>query len=196
MTTPLINGGYSTAPNMVAPPGQPPPVGNGPTPAPVIPGNSGPATAIPSVPAYPANNIDYPSYQLNYNPNTLAAPGQLGPSLWVPPSPSTPGPDPGSLHAPLDYYPPPARQVNINPGGGIPAAASNVRWGGQDSRDFGVYKHRGTRTFDFGQEESGSSSQNGVYETRAGATDTTDLYGDRMPLRNNGMPTNQTIAPY
>jgi hypothetical protein len=193
---PLLYGAPSTAAFQSAPEGQPPPIGDGPMPAPINPGMSGPPTLIPSIPMTPANDIQYPSYRANFDPATEAPPGVVGPSMWVPPPPSTPGVDPGILHAPLDFYPPPARVVNINPGGGISGGASNQRWGGQPTADFGRYKHIGKRKFDFGEEAYGNTSEDGPNQLRPGASSTLDLYGRRIPIRNNGDPIIQTIAPY
>lgn len=200
-STPLIPGAYSSLPNQVAPAGQPPPIGAGSIPAPVNPGMGGPPTLIPSVPALPANNIDFPSYVVPYSPASLSAPGQLGPSTYAPPAPSTPGFDPGIVHPSNAGFFPPVSVVPINPAGGIYGAAPITKWGGQDTRDFGRYRqYKGpmaTRRFDFGiQDYLGSNSQDGPYQTRPGAVPTQDLYGRRFPMRNNGSPVIQTVAPY
>jgi hypothetical protein len=193
---PLLYGAPSTSAFQSAPEGQPPPVGDGSMPAPINPGMEGPPTLIPSIPITPANDIMHPSYRVNFDPATEAPPGVVGPSTWVPPPPSTPGADPGIIRAPLDFYPPPARVVHINPGGGISGGASNQRWGGQTTADYGRYKHIGKRRFDFGEEAYGSTSEDGPDQLRPGASSTLDLYGRRIPIRNNGEPIIQTIAPY
>lgn len=195
LRTPLIYGAPNEAPFQQAPEGQPPPVGDGSTPAPVTYGMGGPPTLIPSVPLTPANHIQYPSYEVPYSPATQAPPGVLGPSMWAPPPPSTPGRDPGMLHEPLDFHHPPAREVRVNPGGGISGSAPTQRWGGQTTRDFGRYKHDGTRKFDFGQGMYGQTSQDGPYQVLPGASSTYDLYGRRC-ASNNGQTNIQTIAPY
>ena len=191
---PLIYGATSTPPLDVAPEGQPPPVGDSFLPAPVTPGMFGPPTLIPSVPTTPANDIESPSYQVGISPYDLAAPGELGPSTYAPPPASTPGDDPGSIHAPLDFYPPPVGVVNINPGGGIPGSPPTQRWGGQTSADFGLYRHRGTKTDDYAQEMQGSSSEDGFNHARNGAKTAQDLYGSRYPLKNSGQQVMQTTA--
>jgi hypothetical protein len=195
LRTPLINGASSAAPMQSADPGQAPPIGSGSTPAPVTPGMGGPSTLIPSVPMTPANDIQYPSYQVPWNEAMQAPAGAVGPSTWAPPPSSTPGYDPDMVHAPLDYYQPPVSVVPINPGGGIYGSAPTQRWGGQTSADFGRYKYIGTRAFDFGQQAWGSTSEDGPCQTRPAAVPTQDLYGRRYPERT-GMPPTQTIAPY
>jgi hypothetical protein len=194
---PLIEGAPNTAPMTSAPEGQPPPIGSGSCPAPVTPGMPGGPTLIPSVPITPANQAEWASTRINWNPANESAAGEAGPNTWAPPPPNTPGADPGILHAPQDFCPPPAAVVNINPNGGIPGGAPTERWGGQQSHDFGRYKNGwGTRTCDFGQELSGSTSEDGPCQTRDGAVGTQDLYGRRYPRRNNGEPIIQTIAPW
>ncbi len=195
LRTPLIYGAPNSEPFQSAPIGQPPAVGDGNSPAPVHPGMGGPSTLVPSIPLTPANSICYPSYQVPFDPSTQAPAGTLGPSLWAPPPSSTPGSDPGIIHSPLNFYAPPVAVVNVNPGGGISGSAPTQRWGGQTSQDFGRYKHHGTRTSDFGQFVGGQTSQDGPWQTRAGAQATQDLYGRRQP-GSNGYPSTQTIAPY
>jgi hypothetical protein len=152
-------------------------------------------TLLPSNLTAPGNNIGGSSYYLPFNPATTSMPGQLGPSMYVPPPTSTPGTDPGMVHAPLDFYPPPVLVTNINPGGGISGGAPITRWGGQTTRDFGFYRYRGTQTDDFGQGMVyGQASQDGPYQQLPGAVPTQDLYGARGYAR--GGSTVQTIAPY
>jgi hypothetical protein len=139
---PLINGATSTAPFLPAPDGQPPPMGQGTTPAPVIPGMPGPSTLLPWVPAVPANDIDlrYSGIPLPMDPSVETPPGVLGPLLTpvIPPPPSTPGKDPGNLTAPYGSFNP-AADENINPNGGIPGTGGfcttipTLRRGGQDT---------------------------------------------------------------
>jgi hypothetical protein len=87
------------------------------------------------------------------------------------------------LPGPLDFYPPPAAIVNINPDGGIEGSAPTQRWGGQQSHDYGLYRHRGTQTDDMAQEEQGNDTYDGGAHARASASDTQDLYGSRFPLK-------------
>jgi hypothetical protein len=194
LRNPLIYGASSAAPFEQAPEGQPPPIVDGSVPAPVTPGMTGPPTLPPTQNWAPAQ-IDRPDYYLPYHPATEAPPGVLGPSMWAPPPPSTPGADPGIIHAPLDFYRPPARVVSINPGGGIPGPIPTQRWGGQTTRDFGRYKYAGKRAYDFGQGMPGQTSQDGPWQTLPGASSTCDLYGRRMNT-NDGFRNIQTIAPY
>jgi hypothetical protein len=168
--------------------------GDGAVAAPVTPGMGGGPTLYPSQLMAPAN-IGQSTFRLPYNPATLSRPGQLGPSLSVPPPPSTPGADPGYMPGPQDYYAPPVTVTNINPGGGIYASAPTQRWGGQTTADFGRYKYRGTQTGDFGQGMYwGQTSQDGPYQQLPGAMPTRDLYGMRGYTQNGS--TTQTYAPY
>ncbi|MBX9666573.1 MAG: hypothetical protein K2X93_03095 [Candidatus Obscuribacterales bacterium] len=150
LRTPLIDGAPSAPPFVPPPEGQPPAFGDGATPAPVTPGNAGlPVTLIPSVPSIPANQIDnnFSGLPLPFNPALQSPPGVLGPALtpFIPPPPSTPGPDPGSMQAPIGSFNP-ADEININPAGGIPGTGGfntsvpTVRRGGQESHQ---YAYRG-----------------------------------------------------
>lgn len=195
LRTPLIQGAPATPPMQEAPEGQPPPIGDGSTPAPVVAGHTGAPTLLPYVPTYPANHINYPSYCAPFNPGAENAPGQYGPQTWVPPSPSTPGADPGMISGPPDFCPPPVNVVNINPGGGIYGSAPTQRWGGQTTQDFGRYKHQGKRAYDWGRQlYEGSTSYDGPWPAFQGSVDQ-DLYGRRQPY-TNGYRSTQTIAPH
>lgn len=196
LRTPLIYGAPSASPFEEAPEGQPPAIGDGSTPAGVNPGMGGPPTLLPAVPTTPANNICYPSYQIPYSPAEQSYPGEFGPNTWAPPPPSTPGSDPGIIHAPLDFYRPPARVVPVNPGGGISGSAPTQRWGGQTTADFGRYKYEGKRRYDFGQGMYGQTSEDGPCQVRPGAVPTQDLYGRRLRYGPTGGTNIQTIAPY
>jgi hypothetical protein len=193
LRNPLIYGAPNSAPFEEAPEGQPPAIGDGSTPAPVTRGMYGGPTLIPTQ-NWSVPNINSGSYQVPYSPATQAPPGVLGPSTWAPPPPSTPGYDPGIIQNKLDFYAPPARVVSVRPGGGIQGSASNQRWGGQTTEDFGRYKHVGKRKFDFGQGMYGQTSEDGPCQTRPGASSTYDLYGRRQ--RTDGSCNVQTIAPY
>lgn len=194
---PLIDGATSTAPFTVAPEGQPPPMGQGTVPPPVNPGMTplGAPTLIPTVPILPANDIEYPSYRIDWDPANLSAPGEVGPSIAVPPPPSTPGNDPGMLPGPIDFHPPPARIVNINPGGGIPGPIPTQRWGAQQTHDYGLARTNGTSTVDNGTEEQGNDTYDGGAHALPTATDTQDLYGNRWPLRPTVAMPNLTGTP-
>ncbi len=195
LRTPLVNGAQMGIPFIPATHGAPPAIGDGSCPAPVNPGMGGPPTLIPSNPYQPPA-IGGSTYVLPYNTATTSMPGQLGPSLQVPPPPSTPGCDPGLVHSNGNngYYPP-VTSTYINPGGGITAYAPTQKWGGQTSRDFGRFKDRGTRSYDFGQPACyGQSSYDGPYQQLPYATSTQDLYGMRGYAR--GGSTTMTIAPY
>ena len=147
LRTPLIQG-HPSAPAFVPPAeGQPPAIGDGATPAPVIPGHSSlPVTLLPWVPTIPSNQIDQGSsgIPLPVNPAVVSPPGVLGPSLTgiVPAPPSTPGADPGSLTAPAGSFNA-SEEVNIIPTGGIPGQGgfytdiNTVRRGGQETHQYG-----------------------------------------------------------
>lgn len=200
LRTPLVCGAPSSAPNTIAPNGQPPAFGDGAIPAGVNPGMGGPSTLLPYNTVTPVSNVGaYSSYVVPFSPATQSFPGQLGPSTWAPPPPSTPGYDAGLVHAPLNFYPPPVSVVGVAPGGGLYGSAPTQRWGGQTTRDFGYYRNEkgpgASRRYDFGIEQIGSTSQDGPWQTRPGAVPTQDLYGRRFPMRT-GNPIVQTIAPY
>jgi hypothetical protein len=143
---PLIPGEPTAAPFQSAPEGPPPPIGNGPTPAPVNPGMGGAPELMPWVPAVPANEIDLGSsgIPLGISPAIVSPPGILGPSLTgiVPAPPSTPGTDPGSLTAPPGFIND-AQQVNIIPTGGFAGTGGyyttipTQRRGGQETHQWG-----------------------------------------------------------
>lgn len=208
-TDPLVAGSSWTMPNVAASPGSPPPIG-GTVPIPVNPGMLGAPTLLPWVPYLPANQINSSggAVALGAGPATLSAPGVLGPSLSVPPSPSTPGSDPGMLSSPSS-----AAQVQVNPGGGLPDSAPLKRRPGQTTRDFGLDKTLGSSTTDFGQKLTNpygalQESQDGPMASTypgSGAVNhqpyfsnaqmTSDLYGIPMQSPSNGAAI-QTIAPY
>lgn len=195
LRTPLVNGASAGLPFVPAPTGAPPAFGDGAVPAPVTPGMGGPPTLIPSNLDTGVNHLGTPTYVLPYSRATTSRPGQLGPSLSVPGPQSTPGCDPGLVHGPMDFYAPPVSVTNINPGGGISGCAPTERWGGQTSTDYGRYKWRGTRKYDFGQQATyGQSSMDGPYQQLPGSMPTTDLYGMRGYTQSGG--TTMTFAPY
>src|SRR5262249_8181619 len=145
LRTPLIPGASSAPPFVPAPEGQPPAIGDGPTPAGVVPRQALPSTLLPWIPAIPANQI----YQgtsgipLPFTPPVEMPPGVLGPLMtpFIPAPPSTPGPDPGSMLAPQGFINP-AQELNINPQGGIPGTGGynttipTVRRGGQETHQW------------------------------------------------------------
>ncbi|MBX9939983.1 MAG: hypothetical protein K2Y32_12055 [Candidatus Obscuribacterales bacterium] len=145
LRTPLIPGQQTGAPFIPAIEGQPPAIGDGPTPVPVTPGMGGPPTLLPWVPSIPTTQIDnnFSGIPLPVSPAVVSPPGVLGPSLSgiVPAPPSTPGADPGSLTAPMGSFNP-AQQVNIRPTGGIAGTGGyytsipTVRRGGQETRQY------------------------------------------------------------
>lgn len=142
---PLIPGAVSSPPFVCPPEGQPPAIGDGPTPEPVVPGHTSPPTLLPWIPAIPANQIDNGTsgIPLPFGPPIETPPGVLGPMMtpFIPGPPSTPGADPGSLTAPQGYINP-AQELNINPGGGIPGTGGynttipTVRRGGQETHQW------------------------------------------------------------
>ena len=193
LRSPLVQGASYTPPNVQAPTGRPPAIGDGSTPAPVTPGHLGPSTLLPSQ-NYMPGGIGSQNYYLPFNPATVSAPGCFGPTHWVPPPASSPGGDYGNFAGPRDFCPPPVGIGTVAPGGGIVGGAPTQRWGGQTSRDFGRYKHQGTRRCDFGQGMWGQTSQDGPWQSRPGAIPTQDLYGRRMSPQNGiGI---MTLAPY
>jgi hypothetical protein len=143
--TPLINGASSSAPFMSAPEGMPPAMGQGNTPAPVLPGMGGSPTLLPWVPAIPSNQIDQTSsgIPLPITPAIAAPPGVLGPLLTpaIPAPPSTPGFDPGNLQAPMGSFNP-AQNTGVLPGGGLPGTGGyctsipTQRRGGQETHQW------------------------------------------------------------
>lgn len=152
LRNPLIECAPNEQPYVAPQEGDPPPPGDGSSPAPVTRGDGGSPELLPWVPFIPANQIDQSNSHVSLpDPSTLSSPGELGPSLQVPHPPSTPGADPQSIHAPLDFRPPPVAVVKINPGGGMPGdQAPQERWGGQFSRDFGL-RRGGSSLTDFGE---------------------------------------------
>jgi hypothetical protein len=165
LRTPLISGASSAAPFIQAPEGQPPATGDGMTPEGVVPGHTGPTTLLPWVPAIPANQIDQGTsgIPIPFTPAVEMAPGVLGPLLTpvIPSSPSTPGADPGNLQAPMGSFNP-ARNVNINPGGGIPGTGGfcttipTQRRGGQETHQWSL---RGRNSSLGGLPDDGSQDQ-------------------------------------
>jgi hypothetical protein len=146
LRSPLVEGQPTSAPFQTPAEGQAPAIGDGSTPAPVIPGMGGAPELMPWVPAIPANQIDnnYSGIALPVSPAIVSPPGVLGPSLTgiVPSSPSTPGFDPGSLTAPIGSINA-SEQVNIIPTGGFAGtggyytSVNTMRRGGQETRQWG-----------------------------------------------------------
>jgi len=142
---PLIPGAPSAPPFVPPADGQPPAMGDGPTPAPVIPGMTSPSTLLPWIPAIPANQINNGTsgIPLPFGPPVEMPPGVLGPLLtpFIPAPPSTPGADPGILTAPQSSFNP-SQLENINPSGGIPGTGGfntsipTVRRGGQETHQW------------------------------------------------------------
>jgi len=143
--TPIIPGASTGAPFVCPPEGQPPAVGDGPTPEPIIPGHTSAPTLMPWIPAVPANQIDNGTsgIPLPFGPPVEMPPGVLGPLLtpFVPAPPSTPGPDPGSMLAPQGFINP-AQEVGVQPGGGLPGTGGynttipTQRRGGQETHQW------------------------------------------------------------
>lgn len=221
LRNPLIPGALTTDPYQAPPPSLPPPPGQGFNPAPVTPGMGGGPTVEPWVPYIPANQIDQQDSQVNLpDPSILAPPGTLGKSLSVPHAPSTPGADPGMIHAPQDFSQPPVANVNINPQGGFPGdQAPQQRWGGQTTRDFGLRHDTGSTLTDFGQKlqdkpdlkMNPQTSQDGPRQANypgligcvtnrqssiPGAQTTLDWYGNRRMFKGPQERSKATIAPY
>lgn len=209
LRTPLIPGAAWSPAYQCPPEGQPPPVGDGPVPAPVTPGHlGGPCPPPTAVPLPPMGPMDKPAI------NAMLAP-------YLTPPPSTAGEDPGLLPG-VNGYIPPASVVQINPGGGIDGQAPTTRWGGQSTKDFGRPKNYGALTVDFGQDidtlpavtSQGivrSVSEDGprpaIVPGRMGATTnkqanlagahtTVDLHGNRILFKGANNRSRMTIAPY
>lgn len=145
LRSPIIPGAVTSPPFIPAPEGQAPAFGDGPTAAPVIPGQGGPPNLIPWIPAVPANQINNGTsgIPLPFGPPIEMPPGVLGPLLtpFTPAPPSTPGFDPGNLQAPIGSINP-ARNLPVNPQGGIPGTGGfnttipTVRRGGQETHQW------------------------------------------------------------
>jgi hypothetical protein len=131
-----------------------------------MPGHTGPTTLLPWVPAIPSNQIDQGSsgIPIPFTPAVEMPPGVLGPLLTpvIPTSPSTPGADPGNLQSPGQGSFNPARNVNINPSGGIPGRGGycttipTQRRGGQETHQWSL---RGRNSSLGGFADDGSQDQ-------------------------------------
>ncbi|MBX3075992.1 hypothetical protein KF728_15880 [Candidatus Obscuribacterales bacterium] len=215
--TPLLDGAPSSAPFVPPPEGQPPAMGDGPTPAGVHPGQAGmPLTLLPWVPSIPANQIDNSTsgIPLPINPAVQSPPGVLGPALtpFIPAPPSTPGPDPGSMQAPMGYINP-ADEININPAGGLPGTGGyytsipTVRRGGQESHQ---YEYRGRNSIIGGGGTDGSQDNierlgpwagwgavTGVPSGNGWRNSAIDLGGgQRFQAGGTTIPTGSTVQDY
>ncbi len=217
LRNPYIPGANYSQPYQCPPEGCPPPLGHGSSPAPVTPGHSCPPENMPWVRYIPSNQIDQQdSYVGLPGSDTVSAPYTLGSQMQVPHPPSTPGYDGGSLPGPMNFAPPPATVTNIRPEGGMPGDyAPTQRWGGQATRDLGIYRTHGAMTTDFGEKLSqkpdlqatpqfsqdvprptsqGSMGGGSTRSSFNGAQAATDLHGNRV-IRNNTR-SRLTIAPY
>lgn len=218
LRNPLIPGAMYSSPYTCAPEGQPPPPGHGYAPAPVTQGHYGAPESMPWVRNIPATQIDQPnSYVGLPSNNVLASPYTLGGQLQVPHPPSTPGEDYGQIPGPMNFYPPPAAVVNICPEGGMPGDQAPIqRWGGQTTRDLGLYRNHGSKLTDFGEKLSqkpdlqaqpqfsedgprpqgqGSMGGGAVRASIRGAQAATDLHGNRTLFKGQAR-SRLTIAPY
>jgi hypothetical protein len=148
-------------------------------------GNPGYEPFVPYLPATTINLGDtYVALPAN---STTSAPGCLGPSITIPPPPSTPGCNPGNLTPNNSGYQPPAIDVNVPAGGGSLGAdqAPTKKWGGQTTKDFGrnINLSKSSGVSDFGvllQNAPGLArtpqySQDGVRPTNYGLTQMTAL---------------------
>lgn len=142
---PYAPGVHVTPPLIPATPGAPPPIGCGPTPWPVTPGQQGPASLLPWVPAVPTDPFvtGNTGLSLPLGSAALTPPGVLGPALsgFIPPPTSAPGPIPIYLNPVGGFNPTNEVQVpagGILPGtGGYNTTINKVRKGGQKTDDFG-----------------------------------------------------------
>ncbi len=195
------------------PPGQPPPIGDGPVPAPVTPGMLG----NPDPPASQVYIGEIPPGPQGKQEATSRLGGMLQPPT------NFVAADPGTLPGPMDFKPPPAAVVNINPDGGMPGdQAPQNRWGAQTTRDFGrspntVYGP-GSQLCDFGEllpnkpnlkmmpqfsqdgprncqyiQQRGSNNRSGNFPN---AQETQDLNGNRTLFKGPNLRAQFTIAPY
>lgn len=218
LRNPLIPGAMYSSPYTCPQEGCPPPPGDGFAPPPVTQGHYGAPETMPWVRNIPATQIDQSnSYVGLPSSTTLAAPYTLGSQLQVPHPPSTPGQDYGQIPGPANFYPPPAAVVNICPEGGMPGDQAPIqRWGGQTTRDLGVYRCHGSKLTDFGEKLSqkpdlqaqpqfsqdgprpqgqGSMGSGGVRGSMNGAQAATDLHGARTLFKGQTR-SRLTIAPY
>jgi len=102
LRNPYVPGTSVSGPFIPAPMGAPPAYGSGPTPSGVTPGMGGlPPSLIPSIPAYPSNDINLQNTGLSLpiSPSIALPPGTVLPILapLMPNAPSTPGPNLGML---------------------------------------------------------------------------------------------------
>ena len=142
---PYAPGVHVTPPLFPAAGGAPPPVGCGPTPWPVTPGQQGPASLMPWVPAVPCDPFvtGATGLSLPLGSAALTPPGILGPALsgFIPPPTSAPGPIPAYLNPVGGFNP--SNEVQVPAGGILPGTGgyyttiNKVRKGGQKTDDFG-----------------------------------------------------------
>ncbi|MGH9550464.1 MAG: hypothetical protein ACRD3W_13870 [Terriglobales bacterium] len=217
---PLIPGVPTAAPNEMQMTPLPPPPGDGDAPPPVTPGIGSPVLE-PWVPAIPSNTIGIGDSSVSLpDPSTTAPPGALGPSISVPPPPSTPGSDPGSIHQNPAGQQPPVAFVPMQQQGGLGSdQAPTSRWNGQTTQDFGRNSGQNNKSanYDFGQKlsqkpdlyQTPQESQDGPRGTVPaqdfnsphrlpqipGAQETTDL-GQRTLFQGPNLRAKFTIAPY
>ncbi len=200
LRTPLIPTAPSSPPYASPMEGQPPPVGDGMSPAPVVGGHLG--LSIPPVPSHVPGIPPVPA-----GPEGKAmVNGYVAPYLTPPPE--NPAPDPGICDPPPDFGPPPVSVTSINPGGGISGNAPTQRWGGQTTRDYGNGSS-GSTCRDFGQKLSEKPdkkimpqfSEDGPRQSTAGSGRSSNLPGAQATSVGHGNRINfkrarLTIAPY
>jgi len=152
LRNPLIPCVPNAAPLEAPMEGQPPPVGDGAGPAPVTPGDYGYIPPLPQIRQTPRSIFGGGEEVALPSPWTLAPPEALGPSVSVPPPPSTPGADPGVIFpGPNNGVQPAACWVNICPDGGMPGDfAPRQRRAAQTTRDLGLDRD-GSKLCDFGE---------------------------------------------
>lgn len=225
LRTPVIPGAIPSPPFVCPPEGQPPAFGDGPLPAPVVPGHLNSPELMPWVPAIPSNQIDQGSsgVPLPFAPPIEMPPGVLGPALtpFIPKSPSTPGFDPGSMTAPMGFINP-ADQTNIIPTGGLPGTGgynttiNKMRRGGQETHQWGIRENQsipggGGPTQDFVNQFGalagwgmpyGVPTGNGYNKGLAGTNDSLRTSaielggGQRFKVGDCKIPTGSTLLDY
>jgi hypothetical protein len=204
LRSPLIPGAMALPPFVTPEPGQPPPIGDGMNPAPVVQGDSGAPFAPPSqVFIPPVGALDKQVV------NSYVAP-------YLVPPPSTPGPDPGMIVPTQSGHKPPAELVNVNPDGGLFGNPPIQRWGGSTTRDLGLPRNYGSQTTDFGQnidkiakvqrfqsedgprpaQFPGQINSESLREVNRPGAQATQNLGFRQLFRGPNLRARTTIAPY
>jgi hypothetical protein len=142
---PLVPSASSEPIGVTPPPSFPPPIGSGPTPLPISPGQTNGPTFEPWNLNYPSNDIDLSNSGIGVPiaPPVALPPGVVGPLLTpvTPPAPSVPGAAPPYMQAPPGFINP-AQQIAVPAGGiytgtgGYNSTIPNIPRGGQVASQF------------------------------------------------------------